>query len=174
MNCEKRKILEGKAALFRRFPDHSVSFFLGFPFDPTSVGSPTGYDKGRFSGSVINLTKFFSQDEILLAGELWDFLSGTENTMDVLLGLINAIATPAFVEHLSFINDLTKKASESNEYAEKLRAWNLVSELHLLENDEKLLGIIGTNKALIKIYKQLPFKDGKYKRERYAALADLL
>lgn len=94
--------------------------------------------------------------------------------MDVLLGLINAIATPAFVEHLSFINDLTKKASESNEYAEKLRAWNLVSELHLLENDEKLLGIIGTNKALIKIYKQLPFKDGKYKRERYAALADLL
>lgn len=174
MNGEKRKILEGKAALVRQFPDHSVSFYLGFPFDPTSVGSPTGYDKERFGASVINLTKFFSLDEILIAGELWDFLSGEENTMDLLLGLINSIATPNFVAQFAFINEVSNRASFPDEYAEALKAWNLVSELHLFENDVQILEAIGTNKSLMKIYKQLPFKGGKYNRNRFIILSNLI
>jgi hypothetical protein len=35
MKGEKQKILEGKAALYRKFPDKEIRFYIGFPFDPT-------------------------------------------------------------------------------------------------------------------------------------------
>ena len=76
MRGEKQKILEGKAALFKKFTGKTIKFFIGFPFDPTNEESETGYDKTRFLGSNINMNKFFAPDETLIAGELWDFLSG--------------------------------------------------------------------------------------------------
>ena len=83
---EKEKILHGKAALKRLHSKKAVSFFVGFPFDPTSP-TPTEYDKSRFIRHLIGFEKFFDPDEILVASELWDHLSGRRNTMQELLQL---------------------------------------------------------------------------------------
>ncbi len=84
---EKQKILYGKAALQLMYPNHKIKFFVGFPFDPTS-SSPTGYDKNRFFDYLIEFKKFFAQDEVLIASEFWNFLSGSKNTMEEILDVI--------------------------------------------------------------------------------------
>lgn len=84
---EKQKILYGKAALKLQNPNKNIKFFVGFPFDPTSTEA-TGYDKQRFFDYLIEFKKFFSPDEVLIAGELWDFLSGQQGTMNAILDII--------------------------------------------------------------------------------------
>ena len=84
---EKQKILYGKSALKLKNPDKNIRFFIGFPFDPTSSIS-TGYDKNRFFDYLIEFKKFFAQDEVLIASEFWDYLSGGENTMEEILDVI--------------------------------------------------------------------------------------
>ena len=167
---EKQKILEGKAALFNKFPDRKIYFFLGFPFDPTSKDSPTGYDKERFGKSVINLNKSFATEEILLAGELWDKLSGEPNTMEQILAIINSIATVEFMKEYSFLNEPQNKVSNPQKYQELLLRWNLFSELDLFGNDDLIRSQIMESKSLAKIFNQMIFKDGKYKQERYEKL----
>jgi len=85
---EKQKILHGKTALKLLYPDKDIKFFVGFPFDPTS-NVPTGYDKTRFFNYLIEFKKFFAQEEVLIASELWDFLSGGKNTMEEILDIIS-------------------------------------------------------------------------------------
>ena len=85
---EKEKILFAKASLKRIHPDKEVKFFIGFPFDPTSE-TPTGYNKERFMNHLIEFKKFFSTEEILIASELWNHLSGQENTMEQLLEIVS-------------------------------------------------------------------------------------
>ncbi len=84
---EKQKILYGKAALKLQNPSKNIRFFVGFPFDPTS-SKATGHDKERFFNYLIEFKKFFSKDEVLIAGELWDFLSSQSNTMSAILDVI--------------------------------------------------------------------------------------
>lgn len=84
---EKQKILFGKAALKRLHPGKQIKFYIGFPFDPTS-NNPTGFDKDRFTAHLIEFKKFFSPDEILIASELWDHLSGQPNTMEQILEVV--------------------------------------------------------------------------------------
>ncbi len=84
---EKQKILYGKAALKLMYPKHDIKFFIGFPFDPTSLES-TKYDKKRFFSYLIEFKKFFSEEEVLIADELWDYLSGTKNTMNQIIEVI--------------------------------------------------------------------------------------
>ncbi len=84
---EKQKILYGKAALKLQNPDKDIKYFIAFPFDPTS-NTPTGYDKERFFNYLIEFKKFFAKDEVLISSELWDFLSGSEGTMDKILDVI--------------------------------------------------------------------------------------
>ena len=86
---EKQKILYAKAALQRLHPDKEIKYYVGFPFDPTSP-TPTGYDKARFMNHLIEFKKFFSPSEVLIAGELWDHLSGEVNTMEQLLEIVSA------------------------------------------------------------------------------------
>lgn len=88
---EKQKILYGKSALQLAYQDKEINFFIGFPFDPSS-DTATGYDKERFFNYLIEFKKFFDPREVLLAGELWDFLSGGENTMDEILEVIEETA----------------------------------------------------------------------------------
>jgi hypothetical protein len=85
---EKQKILYGKAALKLQNPGKNIKFFIGFPFDPTSDDA-TGYDKERFFNHLIEFKKFFAKEEVLIAGELWDFLSGQPNTMNDILDVIS-------------------------------------------------------------------------------------
>ncbi len=171
---EKQKILEGKAALFNKFPNHKISFFLGFPFDPTSRDSATGFDKERFTKSVINLNKSFAPDEILLAGELWDKLSGEENTMEQILAIINSIATVEFMEDYNFLNEQQNKIDNPERYREILLRWNLFSEMELFSKNAEIINQINENKTLIKIFNQMIFKAGKYNHSRYEKLKDLL
>ena len=84
---EKQKILYGKAALKLQNPDKNIKFFIGFPFDPTS-DETIGYNKGRFFDYLIEFKKFFDPKEVLIAGELWDFLSGQPNTMSGILDVV--------------------------------------------------------------------------------------
>lgn len=84
---EKQKILYGKAALKLQNPNKDIKFFIGFPFDPTSEEA-TGYDKERFFDYLIEFKKFFAHEEVLIAGELWDFLSGNQGTMNDILDVI--------------------------------------------------------------------------------------
>jgi hypothetical protein len=84
---EKEKILFAKAALKKIHPEKDIQFYIGFPFDPTSE-TPTGYNKERFMNYLIEFKKFFAPEEILIASELWDHLSGQQNTMEQLLDIV--------------------------------------------------------------------------------------
>ena len=84
---EKQKILYGKASLKLLYPNKKIRFFVGFPFDPTSPTS-TEYDKNRFFNYLIEFKKFFAHEEILIASELWDFLSNGKKTMEEILDII--------------------------------------------------------------------------------------
>lgn len=84
---EKEKILHAKAALKRLHPRKTIRFFVGFPFDPTS-DTPTGYDKTRFMDYLIEFKKFFAPEEVLIASELWDHLSGQSQTMEQVLRIV--------------------------------------------------------------------------------------
>lgn len=84
---EKQKILYAKAALKLLNPGKTVKYFLAFPFDPTS-NIPVEYDKERFFNYLIEFKKFFAKDEVLVASEFWDFLSGSRNTMEEILEVI--------------------------------------------------------------------------------------
>lgn len=172
MRGEKHKILEGKAALFKKFPGKEINFYIGFPFDPTS-DQDTTYDKTRFLGSLIDTTKFFAPNETLIAGELWNLLSGEQNTMEQILEIINTISTTEFLEKYQFLNDDTNRNNDG--YAVILREWNLYSELKLIDNDEIIKEQIGSDKRLNRLYNQKPFaNDGVYNINRYNALSDLI
>ena len=173
---EKQKILEGKAALYRLFPDKQIHFYLGFPFDPTvnpKTDSVTSYDKTRFSRSIVNLDKFFDQQEILLADGLWNFLSGETDTMQQILDIINAIATSKFMYEFRLLTDNSKR--QSREYAERLLEWNLFSEYELIRKDSLLRNSTAHNKKLQNTYRKKPFDNqGNYQWERFHTLVKLL
>lgn len=88
---EKQKILYGRAALKLQNPNKNIRFFIGFPFDPTS-DRPTGYNKKRFFNYLIEFKKFFAPEEVLIADELWNFLSGNQETMGDILDVIEKTA----------------------------------------------------------------------------------
>ncbi|MFA7663151.1 MAG: TdeIII family type II restriction endonuclease, partial [Patescibacteria group bacterium] len=171
MRGEKQKILEGKAALYRMFPDKKINFFVGFPFDPTS-NTPTDFDKKRFLGSIINMTKFFDPKETLIAKELWDYLSGDANTMDQLIEIINKISTPEFMEKFSFINNSENR--DNKRYITILNEWFLFSEVELANNNLKIKESIQNNQGLQRIYNQQIFKKEDYNWERASVLKELL
>jgi len=146
--------------------------YIGFPFDPTS-DQDTTYDKTRFLGSLINTTKFFAPNETLIAGELWNLLSGEQNTMEQILEIINTISTTEFLEKYQFLNDATNR--NNGRYAVILQEWNLYSELKLIDNDEIIKEQIGSDGRLNRLYNQKPFaNDGIYNINRDNTLSALI
>jgi len=174
MRGEKEKILEGKAALHKAFPGKPVKFFIGFPFDPTNAASATGYDKARFMASIINMNKYFASSEVLLAAELWDFLSGDNETMDQLLAIINAIATPKFHENCEFLNNHQNRLDHTAEYRKLLKTWNLFTEVDLLDNEEDIRAKIADSKSQTKVFNQRVIKNGAYNVDRCSTLNALV
>ncbi len=170
MRGEKQKILEGKAAFFQKFPDKKINFYIGFPFDPTDE-NPLGKNKDRFMGSIINCNKFFDSKEVLLADELWDLLSGTKNTMEEILNIINKISTVNFLCKYNYLNDENNRNTDN--YKKHLYDWGIFSEIRLLENKDKIIKKIDSNSRLTRIYNQQIFKDGKYNQDRYNVLEEL-
>lgn len=176
MKGEKQKILEGKAALYRHFPGKTINFYMGFPFDPTvnpSTETVTSFNKTRFLGSIINMTKYFAPSETLIANELWDLLSGQPNTMEQILELINTISTTTFLAKFQLLTDNAKR--NSPEYIAQLTEWNLCSELELVNNDRRVKQKIGTDKTLNRIYNKTAFDNkGNYNADRYIELKKII
>ncbi|MDR2126881.1 MAG: TdeIII family type II restriction endonuclease [Prevotellaceae bacterium] len=174
MMGEKQKILEGKAALFHKFPNKTIHFYFGFPFDPTvnpKNENVTSFNKARFLNSVINANKFVASNEVLVASELWNFLSGEENTMEHILHIINTIARPDFYQKFQLLTDNTKR--NTSEYLKQLQEWNLFSEIELIENNDIITRNLDVSTT--RIYNKLIFNSGgKYNWERYNILKKLL
>ena len=176
MKGEKQKILEGKAALYRKFPNKTINFYIGFPFDPTikpEYEYITGYDKPRFLRSIINMNKYFDPDETLLASEFWDFLSGQNNTMEQILEIINTIATPEFKDKFNFIRNSENR--NKTDYKDLLLNWFLYSEYELINNDDNIKDAIKDKKRLTRIYNKQPFDNkGNYLFDRYNELCSTI
>lgn len=173
MRGEKQKILEAKAALFNKFRSKEIEYYMGFPFDPTSNTS-TGSDKCRFLRSIIDGDKYFASDEVLLASELWDFLSGDKNTMEYILNIINKIAAKDFMEKFKYLDDNTNRKNNINIYKTLLNEWFLFSEIELLNNDPEIIKNLHKETRAGRIYNQSIFKNGDYNFERYNFLMRLI
>jgi hypothetical protein len=176
MKGEKQKILEGKAALYRHFPGKTINFYMGFPFDPTvnpSTESITSFNKTRFLSSIINMTKYFSPSETLIANELWDLLSGQQNTMENILDIINTISTTSFLGKFQLLTDNAKRTHA--DYIAQLTEWNLFSEIELINNNAAILQNIGKDKALTRVYNKTTFDSkGNYNSDRYNLLKEMI
>lgn len=169
-NKEKEKILNAKAGLKNKFSEKEIFFYLGFPFDPLSE-EECGYDKSRFFNYGIDFKKFFDPDEVLLADELWDFLSEEKNTMNTILDIINSISKPDFMEKYNFINNYTNFQVNPELYNSILREWFLKRDLEIVKNFSSLKSKSEKQKTIQRVLKQNLFnKEGKYKENRINTL----
>lgn len=167
MRGEKLKILSAKAYLKSMYPDKEIRYFMGFPFDPLS-DKPIGYNKKEFIKHLIEFEKYFDPEEVLLASELWDRLSGEENTMEKLLEIINRIAKPDFLEKYEFINNPSNFEKNKNEYLKILNEWYLLDEIEIFSNYEDL------KVKCPRLINQQLFNDDKYKLSRKQKLKECL
>lgn len=176
MKGEKLKILEGKAALFREFPNKQIEFYIGFPFDPTinpETESTTSHNKTRFLGSIINMNKYFASNETLIADELWDLLSQQNNTMEQILDIINFISTTEFLTKFQYLNN--NKNRNCQKYLDLLNAWNLFSEVELEKNNDIIRKKINRDRFLTRVYNKHAFDaKGNYNYDRYLQLRKLI
>jgi len=171
---EKEKILLAKAALKNLHPKKNVYYYLAFPFDPLNK-EKYGYDKERFFSYSIDFKKFFDSDEVLLADEFWNFLSGEKETMQDILAIINYISTPDFMTKYNFINDSNNLISDEKIYKELLQQWFLKKELQVVDNRKTLLELSQKDKKIIKLLNQNLFDtEGKYKEDRINSLIQSL
>ena len=167
MRGEKQKILVSKAALKRHFPNKKIFYYFGFPFDPLSA-TPTGSNKETFMNSVIELPKFCAPEEILLADELWSFLSGETGTMEQILQIICQIATPEFNENLLFLSSSAYLENKSR-YNQLIEKWNLCQEQQISKNIDRLSNC--QNPEIRKFLLEPPFSSGgKYNLRRAEVL----
>ncbi len=175
MKGEKQKILEGKAALYNHFPGKQIHFYIGFPFDPTvnpTNETVTSYNKPRFLGSIINMNKYFATNEALVANELWDLLSGQQNTMEEILAIINIVSTTSFLDKFQFLSDGANRIKPA--YLAQLSEWHLYSEIELINNNATIIQKIANNKALTRIYNKNSLDSkGNYSWDRYNELRRL-
>ncbi|MCC5945924.1 MAG: TdeIII family type II restriction endonuclease, partial [Bernardetiaceae bacterium] len=162
---EKQKILEAKAALQIKYPKKDIKYFLAFPFDPLSE-TPYGYDKQRFMRYSVGFSKYFDEAEILLASEFWDYISGVLHTMESIIDIINAIATPLFMKELAFLSEPQNTKTHKNAYLDLLQKWFLYREHQLLTQPAKNKTDTKTQKLL----NQSCFRNGEYNSERLLRL----
>lgn len=170
MRSEKQKILEAKSALYRAYKDKKIEFYIGFPFDPTS-SEAVSCDKNRFLNYIIDGQKYYDHSEVLLADELWNFLSSSKNTMKQLLEIINSIAKPDFkAKYNKIFNQTTLHVKKR----EVLLGWNLFTEVYLIDKDSIIRQKIQDNTRLRRIYNQSIFVKGKYNIKRADMLTRLI
>jgi len=156
MRGEKQKILQAKAVLTKLYPNKSVEYFFGFPFDPTSP-TDTGYDKTRFIKYLVEAEKFIDKAEFLIADELWSFLLGEKKgVMNELIFIINTIAKPTFMDKFNSIQN------KDEGYEKILAEWFLASECYIFENRNRISGESNLKKANQNIFKT----DGCYNDKR--------
>ena len=173
-NKEKEKILNAKAGLKNKFEEKDILFYLGFPFDPLDK-EKCGFDKNRFFDYGIDFKKFFDPDEVLVASELWDFLSEEKNTMQAILDIINSISMPDFMEKFNFINGSNNFHLNPERYKSILNEWFLMRELRVTENISLLLDSSQKEKSIKRLLRQSLFdKEAKYREYRINILSSEL
>ena len=174
MRGEKQKILAGKAYLKKEHPTKEVFFYIAFPFDPNS-DTPCGYNKQAFMQSIIEFPKYFHEDEVLIASELWDHLSGENNTMEQILEIINNIATPNFLEEFNLINSINNYKQNQTQYIEILGRWLLFSQQNIISNIDRFTN---SERIIQRFYNQNIFRITKnlfeFNDKRNAKLAEYL
>lgn len=171
---QKTKFLNAKAALKNKFPSKEIYFYLGFPFDPLH-NRKTGFDKDRFFGYGIDFKKYFDKSEVLLADELWEFLSQEKSTMSNILRIINSIAKPDFLEKYNFINDHGNFNINPTKYKKILVQWHLERELKILRNLKKLQKVAEHEKGINRKLKQNLFdSETNYKEPRIYSLLNAI
>lgn len=169
---EKEKILQAKTGLMNRFPDRKVYYYLGFPFDPTSE-EPTKSNKERYFGYSVEFRKFFHPQEVLLADELWNFLSEETSTMDTILDIINSIAKPEFMEKFNLLNK--PLFNRDKDIISTLLRWHLFSEVKITRNSSQLNNLSRRDKSLKRVLSQCPFSpDGKINYQRLEVIKSYL
>lgn len=156
MRGEKQKILAGKAVLRALYPNKTVKYIFGFPFDPTSDTDIT-YDKSRFLHYLVEAEKFVAHDDFMIADELWSFLASSEGAMQEMLNIINRIATPAFMDIFGKIQD---EHTTKDEKRKLLEQWYQYSEVDIIDKVQR-------NASNCRLYNQPIFKiDGSYNDKR--------
>ena len=171
---QKTKFLNGKAALKNKFPSKKIYFYLGFPFDPLHT-EKCGYDKTRFFDYSVDFKKYFDPEEVLLADELWNFLSQEKGTMEEILSIINRIAKPDFMEKFNFINDSLNTKIDKEKYSQILEEWFLLRELSVINNFRILQSLSQEQRSLQRILSQSLFNtQNEYKEKRINILLGYL
>lgn len=171
---QKTKFLNAKAALKNKFPSKKIYFYLAFPFDPLHT-EKCGYDKTRFFNYSIDFKKYFDPDEVLLADELWNFLSQENDTMEEILFIINRIAKPDFMEKFNFINDSLNIEIDKEKYSQILNEWFLFRESNVVDNFQVLKTLSIKQKGLQRILSQSLFDpQNEYKEKRINTLLSSL
>lgn len=118
------------------------------------------------------MAKYFDPEETLIASELWDFLSGENNTMEQILEIINAISTTEFMEKYQYLNENNNRKNER--YCNILNEWFLCSESELIKNDDIIRKKITGNNMSKRLYNKKPFDNkGNYNFDRYFELKKL-
>ena len=175
---EKQKILKAKAALRHYYSsvpgcEHkSVYYFFGFPFDPTAP-TDTGSNKENFMENMIEFSKFCAPEDILLADELWSFLSGEPNTMAEILNIIKDISDASFSDDFSFLCSAHSIQSDPKRYRRIVSKWHLCEEVKFVDRWNDIDA--STQRDIIKYKNASPFgEDGRYNEKRMTALRDYL
>lgn len=175
---EKQKILKAKAALRRYYSTvpgcerKKVYYFFGFPFDPTA-DTDTGSNKENFMGNMIEFSKFCAPEDILLADELWSFLSGEPNTMKEILTIINDISESTFSDDFNFLCSAHSIQTNPERYRTIVSKWHINDEVVFVDRWREI--DTSTQRNVIKYKNMSPFsEDGKYNVRRASALRELL
>ncbi len=167
---QKNKFLYSKAALNNIHPKAKILFYLGFPFDPLNE-QKIGFDKTRFMNYSVDFKKYFASEEVLLADELWDYLSQEKNTMQLILSIINKIAKPDFIEKYDFINEPKNRIVAKEKYNNILNEWFLQREVRLMKSYDQLNKLAVGNKNIQRLLSQNLFDtQHEYKETRITSL----
>lgn len=112
-------------------------------------------------------------DEVLLASELWDYLSGHKNTIQEILTIINDIATPEFENKFKLLQQYD--LSTDMDVSSLLGQWHLYKELELFHNKGIIGSDISENRTISRFFNQKCFDaQGKYNIRRYTELSGLM
>ncbi len=115
--------------------------------------------------------KYLDPNEVLLAGELWDRLSGKTKTMEQILDIINSIATPEFMKQYNFLNDPLNVDRDRPRYGTLLNKWGLIQEAKIVENIDTIREVFKEKKRSPRQLNNSIFdSDARYKSDRYSIL----
>ncbi len=115
--------------------------------------------------SVIELTKFCDEKEILLSDELWSYLAEEKGTMKEILDLIKDIASPTFDEDYTFLCKPHSITIDKERYEDIITKWHLIDELSIL-NSWRMIEESNDRKIVKYRNSSLFLDDGKYNYKR--------